>query len=222
MAQQQQQQQEEEAPASPAAPRVQYMRVADPGSVQSLLGAGVADADAVMLGPALSAKAAPGSIEADALVTSTVLAIQQALQTVSWVPGPIQAARSHLGACWQQEQQRRQQKEQQQRSRLHVVAVVSSYSVRRALQTFLSSVLLRVNFSYEICLMEEFAAGMLVSVSEGARGGGQAACWSCCLCWPLLGCSFWSVIQLVWLSCSLDMTGLAVCCWVICLLCRWR
>lgn len=124
-----QQQQQKQAPVSPTAPQVQFMQVADPGSVQALLGAGVADADAVMLGPTLSAKAAPGSMEANALVTSTVLAVQQALQTVSGgVSGPMShpiPARSQLGACWQQEQ--RQQ--QQQQRKLHVVAVVCRATV---------------------------------------------------------------------------------------------
>jgi hypothetical protein len=54
--------------------------------------------------------------------------------------------------------------------RLHVVADVASCSVRRALQCFLSSVLLQCGFSYEIMVLDEFAAGMLVSVSVVQEG----------------------------------------------------
>lgn len=138
---------------------VQYVRVTDPSSTQTLLDAGIADADAVILGSALSAAVAPASTEADALVTAAILAVQQALQTAK-------------GATSTQQQQQQLEvaagsgvSQQQPPSKLHVVAVVSSYSVRRALQTFLSSVLLQCSFSYEIMVLDEFAAGMLVSVS---------------------------------------------------------
>jgi hypothetical protein len=48
--------------------------------------------------------------------------------------------------------------------RLHVVAVLSSYSVRRAAQVFLGSMLVR-NFSYEIMVLDEYAGAMLLQVS---------------------------------------------------------
>jgi hypothetical protein len=145
---------------------VQYLRVADPSSIQTLLDAGIADADAAILGSALSAAVSPASTEADALVTAAMLAVQQVLQT----------AKGWEGAMPLQQQQQQLQaaalngvNQQQPPSKLHVVAVVSSYSVRRALQTFLSSVLLQCSFSYEIMVLDEFAAGMLVSVSRVLR-----------------------------------------------------
>jgi hypothetical protein len=139
---------------------VQYVRVPDPSSTQTLLDAGIADADAVILGSALSAAVAPASTEADALVTAAMLAVQQALQTAKGATSTQQQQQQQLeAAAWSGVSQ------QQPPSKLHVVAVVSSYSVRRALQTFLSSVLLQCSFSYEIMVLDEFAAGMLVSVS---------------------------------------------------------
>lgn len=172
--------QKQQAQQQPGLPQVQYLRVADPSSVQAFLEAGIADADAVMLGSALSADAAPASTEADALVTSAVLAIQQALQITQQAGSQAgKQAATGLGGSggWQP------------RSKLHVVAVVSSYSVRRALQSFLSSVLLHCSFSYEIMLMDEFAAGMLVSVSGG-------------MCWGLLVCHDVLVQRAVTVACT--------------------
>jgi hypothetical protein len=63
--------------------------------------------------------------------------------------------------------------------RLHVVAVLSSYSVRRAAQVFLGSMLVR-NFSYEIMVLDEYVGAMLLQV----RGNGATCCF--CLqhcCW---------------------------------------
>jgi hypothetical protein len=116
----------------------------------------------MILGSALSAEALSGGTEADALVTAAMLAIQQALQTVSGVScQAVQQAPAGSG------------KTRKLHSKpLHVVAVVSSYSVRRALQTFLSSVLLHCSFSYEIMVLDEFAAGMLVSVSGWSEATG--------------------------------------------------
>jgi hypothetical protein len=129
------------------------LRVGDPCSVQALLEAGIADADAVVLGSALSSAAAPASSEADALVTTAMLAIQQALRTANGQSSTaVQLDTAEGPYCVQ-------------RNKLHVVAVVSSYSVRRALQQFLTSVLLHCSFSFEIMVLDEFAAGMLVSVS---------------------------------------------------------
>jgi hypothetical protein len=128
--------------------------VSDPCNVQTLLEAGIADADAVILGSALSTAAAPVASEADALVTTAMLAIQQALRTASGQSSTaVQLDTPEGPYCVQ-------------RNKLHVVAVVSSYSVRRALQQFLTRVLLHCSFSFEIMVLDEFAAGMLVSVSS--------------------------------------------------------
>jgi hypothetical protein len=59
--------------------------------------------------------------------------------------------------------------------RLHVVAVLSSYSVRRAAQVFLGSMLVR-NFSYEIMVLDEYAGAMLLQVSATAF----TVCLACC------------------------------------------
>jgi hypothetical protein len=146
-----------QADTGPQTQRVRYLWAGEPSSARTLLDAGVAEADSVILGSALSAEAASSGTEADALVTAAVLAIQQALQTVSGVSHQaVQQAPAGSGETWPLHSKP-----------LHVVAVVSSYSVRRALQTFLSSVLLHCSFSYEIMVLDEFAAGMLVSVSAG-------------------------------------------------------
>lgn len=139
------------------------LRVKEPSSVQALLSAGIADADAVILGSQLCDKPAAAAAEADAMVTAAMLAIQQALQQSASSRSGTDTTAAAAGAG--------QQTGAAAPSRLHVVAVVTSYSVRRALQSFLSSVLLSCSFSYEVMVLDEFAAGMLVSVSCWSASG---------------------------------------------------
>jgi hypothetical protein len=114
---------------------VQHLSVAEPGSVQALLAAGISQADAVVVGGSL----ARSPSEADAMVVATLLAIEQALLTEQ------QAAQGSLSQA------------------LHVVAVLSSYTMRRSLQQFLAGMLMR-HFSYEILVLDEYAGAMLVQV----------------------------------------------------------
>ena len=141
-------------------PNVSVVRAADPGCVQALLDAGITNADAVIVGPALSS-AAQANIEADALVTAVLLSIQQALHVSGTKVDPSTPADLQRQAASGPEAAA----SCSVKSRLHVVAVLGGYSARRALRTFLSSVLLQCSFSYELLVLDEFAAGMLLLVS---------------------------------------------------------
>lgn len=140
---------------------VSVVRAAEPSGMQALRDAGVAAADAVIVGPALSQSGLPATTEADALVTAALLGIQHALETSSNQSSCLAAG----GLGRQQGPGCASSYPGQQQNKLHVVAVVSSYSIRRALQAFLSSTLLHCNFSYELMVQDEFAASMLVLVS---------------------------------------------------------
>jgi hypothetical protein len=123
---------------------VEVVHAGGPGSCVALLQAGIADADAVIIiggSMAPAAGAAPSaSSDADALVAAALLAVQQAV----------------TASC-----------SQAATTRLHVVAVLSSWSVRRSLQAYLSTSL-GCSFSFELLVLEELAAGMLVLVAQDA------------------------------------------------------
>lgn len=116
--------------------KVQQLLVAEPSSVQALVAAGISQADAVVIGGCLAGSPS----EADAMVVATLLAIEQAILTEQ------QAAQGGLSRA------------------LHVVAVLSSYTMRRSLQQFLAGMLMR-HFSYEILVLDEYAGAMLVQVN---------------------------------------------------------
>eukprot|EP00775_Hariotina_reticulata_P004547 gene4547-4799_t len=117
--------------------KVQQLLVAEPSSMQALVAAGISQADAVVIGGCLTASPS----EADAMVVATLLAIEQALLTEQ------HAAQGGLSPA------------------LHVVAVLSSYTMRRSLQHFLAGMLMR-HFSYEILVLDEYAGAMLVQVAQ--------------------------------------------------------
>lgn len=154
-----------------------HMYVSEPCSVKALLSAGIAEADAIIIGGQLAPQA---SGEADAMVVAALLAVQQALQPISTVSAaaawPSISQQLKPAADGRLDSTSRQLASGVSTSRvvrrsgtgtvsqLHVVAVLSSYSVRRAVQVFLGSMLVR-SFSYEIMVLDEYAAAMLVQVS---------------------------------------------------------
>lgn len=146
-------------------PTCRHLFFQDPCSVQSLQAAGVAEADSIIIGGHLGPQA---SGEADAMVIAALLAVQQALQTgsetdpqQSRITPDSQTRRDLTAVVGSYSLVRRS--DCGGSLRLHVVAVLSSYSLRRAAQTFLGSMLVR-DFSYEIMVLDEYAAAMLVQV----------------------------------------------------------
>eukprot|EP00878_Enallax_costatus_P031821 GHUV01034872.1.p1 GENE.GHUV01034872.1~~GHUV01034872.1.p1 ORF type:complete len:787 (+),score=252.04 GHUV01034872.1:587-2947(+) len=152
-----------------------HVHVAEPCSVQALLNAGIAEADSIVFGGHLAPQA---SGEADAMVVAALLAVQQALTpagsaaAASWPsvhrqepPAGNNSSSSGSNSSKQQSGRSRPLRRSETGAvlQLHVVAVLGSYSLRKAVQVFLGSMLVR-NFSYEIMVLDEYAAAMLVQV----------------------------------------------------------